>query len=77
MDITDFTSIGIVGIALSTIIEIVKNKYSPESLTTKLITISLSIVLGTGYVLLANTPLWPTIIGVLGVASAFYAIFIK
>ncbi len=77
MEFSDFTNISIVGIALSVLIEGIKRFYLPESLTTKAITIGLSILFGTGYVLLANTPIFPTIISILGVASAFYAIFIK
>ena len=75
--INDFVGIGIVGMALSLIVEGIKMKWGPTSNTTKALTVVLALVLGTGYYFLSNTIWWQTILGVIAAASAFYAFLLK
>jgi hypothetical protein len=75
MEISDFVSIAIVGTALSVFIEIIQSKFGTTSSTTKGITIALSVLVGTLFVLLKDTNVWQTIIGVLASASTVYAMF--
>jgi hypothetical protein len=77
MQAIDFLGISIVGVALSFLIEVIKSHYGTESSATKGITLTLAIVFGTGYYFLQVTPFFPTVIGVLAVASTFYAFFLK
>lgn len=72
-----FASIAIVGAALSVIINLIKGKFGTDTGTTKAITIGLSIVLGLAYYFLEGTAIWKSILGILGAASAFWAIFLK
>jgi hypothetical protein len=72
-----FLQIGIVGTGLSVAIQIIKEKYGTESDTTRGITIGLSIVLGTGYYFLVGTPYWLPIVGILGAATTFHALFLR
>lgn len=74
MNINDFISIGIIGAVLSTLIECVQRIFGVTSGWTKVLSISLSFVIGTAYYFLSTTPYWPTVLGVLGAASTVYAI---
>lgn len=75
--LTQLLSIGIVGSALSLVIQYVKTKWGMDSNTTKFATVALSLALGAGYYFLVNTPLWLPLVGVLGAASTFYSLFLK
>lgn len=77
MDVNTFLQIGIVGIGLSALIEVIQGKFGTGSLFTKAITIVLSVALGSAWFFLQGTPLLETIIGILGVATVFYAFFLK
>jgi len=77
MDINIFLQIGIVGVALSGLIQFIKTKFITDPNTTKLLTIALAIVVGTLFYVLKSTPLWPTILGILGAASMVYAFLLK
>ena len=77
IDINDFLGIAIVGAALSAIVEFIKNKYGTASWVTKLLTVVLAILVGTGYYFLQGTGLLTTILGVLAAASTVYAYFLK
>lgn len=77
MEINDFLGIGIVGVALSLVIEWIKNRFGTYSVGTKAVTIGLSIVVGSAYFFLRDTSIWQTILGVLASASTFYALFMK
>ncbi len=75
MAINDFLAIGIVGTLLSIGVEYLQSKYGLGSDKTKFIAVVGSIVLGTGYVLVQNTAIFPTIILILGTASTIFALF--
>jgi hypothetical protein len=74
MDITNFLSIGIVGAVMSGIITMIKAKYPIDGYQTKLLTVTLSIVVGAVYVYLQSTPSFETIMVVLGSASTVYSL---
>lgn len=73
----EFLEIGIIGAIISIIIQIIKEKWGTESDTTKVLTIGLSIVIGSVYYFLQGTALWQSILGVLATASTFYALIIR
>lgn len=73
----DLLGIAIVGAGLSAVIQWLKIKFGAEGLAVKLLTILLAIIVGTLYVFLRDTAVWPTILGVLGAASTVYAFFLK
>lgn len=75
--IENFLGIGIVGAALSGIIQFIKVKWETSGLKVKLLTILLSVLVGWLYVALQGTPIWATILGVLAAASTVYAFFLK
>lgn len=77
MDINDFLGIGIVGVLLSAVIEVIQARLGSSSLKTKFITIGLSILVGGAYFLIRETVWWATILGVLASASTVYAILLK
>lgn len=73
----DFLGIMVVGTGLSLVVEMIRQRLGPDSQRTKLITIGLSVLVGTGYYLLRDTVLWQTVLGILMAASTVYAFFIK
>ncbi len=75
--IQTFLEISIVGTALSFVIEIIKMKFGPSSVTTKGITILLAFAVGAGIYLLSGTAIWLSVIGVLAAASTVYAFIFK
>lgn len=77
MDISSFLQIGIVGVALSTVVQVIKTQFGTDSLATKGITLFLAVILGAVVYFLWGTPVFAAIVGVLGVASTFYAFFLK
>lgn len=74
MEINDFLAIGIVGAALSLVIEYITNKYNTNATGGKTVAILLSIVVGGAYWFLSGTAIWQSILGVLAAASTVYAI---
>lgn len=76
IDINELVSIGIVGVFLSLAVEWIQQKYGVNGGKAKLLTILLSVLVGGIYYAIRETPLWPTIIGVLSAASTVYALFI-
>lgn len=77
IDVSDFVGIAVVGAGLSLVIQYFKKAFGTNSMTTKVMTIALSIVVGGAYFALRQTIWWQTIIGVLAAASAFYAFLLK
>lgn len=77
MEIQDFSQLLIVGSAISLSIQYVKNRWGTKSQMTKALTLGLAVVVGGAYVLLRDTSLWQTILQILIVSSAFYALFLK
>ncbi len=72
-----FLQIGIVGTALSFLIQWIKIKFGTDSMKTKGITILLSVFLGAVIYFLAGTTIWLAIVGVLTTASTVFAFFLK
>lgn len=68
-----FLSIGIVGAALSMAIQYIQNRWGAEGMTTKLIVLGGSVVLGAAVWFLQGTEIWQSILGVLAAASTVYA----
>lgn len=77
MDINNFFGIAIVGVLASVIIEAVTRLAATRPLASKLVAIAVSVALGTGYYFAQQTAWWPTVITILGIASAVYALFFK
>jgi putative flippase GtrA len=75
--LTQFLQIGIVGTALSFVVQLIKEYYGTTSDATRIITIALSIGCGVIFYFTVNTPLWLPIVGILSTATTFYALFIK
>jgi len=73
----EFLQIGIVGVALSGLVQLIKMKTGTNSAGAMWLTILLSIVLGGAYFFLKDTNVWESILGVLAASSAFYNFFIK
>jgi hypothetical protein len=69
--------IALVGVALSAIIEVVKNKFGTEGYITKAITIGLALLIGGIIYFLQDTAFWETFLGVLATASTVYAFLLK
>lgn len=77
MQIGDFLGISIVGVFLSSIVEVIKLHLGPTSGVTKVLTVMLAVIIGSLYWWLASTVWWTTILGVLASASTVYALFWK
>ena len=77
MEVTEFLSIGIVGVFVSVIIELITVKLSTRPIWSKAVTIIVSLAFAGLYVWVRNTSFFPTVVTVLGVASTVYALFIK
>lgn len=77
MPLQDLLQIGIVGAALSGVVQLLKAKLGTDSLKTKLLTVGLAVVTGGTYWLLRDTDLLKTIVGVLVSASTVYALLLK
>lgn len=71
----DFLMIGIVGVAVSFLVEFIQNQYGTNSAKTRGISIGLAVLLGGIYTILKDTVWWTTILGVLGSASTVFAMF--
>ena len=71
--VSSFLSIGIVGAALSYVIQYVQEKFGAEGNETKIIAITGSVFLGGVVWALQGTEIWASIIGVLAAASTVYA----
>lgn len=72
--IEEFLAIGIIGVGLSIIIEWIQQKFGTDSKETKLLSIVLSIGIGSVYIFFKDTVWWTTILGILGSASTMYAL---
>lgn len=74
MDISQFIAITVVGGFLTAVIDIIKSQWGTSSNQTKLVTLALSVVVGTVYVWLQSTPYFQTVVLILGAASTVYAL---
>lgn len=77
MDVTAFLQIGIVGVALSGVIQYIKTKFGTESLTTMAITVVASLAIGGGYFYLQGTDLLDKALEVLASATLAYNFIIN
>lgn len=77
MEIQDFSQLLVVGTATSLLINYLKNRFGTETNTTKALTLLLAVIVGGAYVYLRDTNAWQTIIQVLVVSSAVYALFLR
>jgi len=77
MEIQDFSQLLVVGTATSLLINYLKNRFGTETNTTKALTLLLAVLVGGAYVYLRDTNAWQTIIQVLVVSSAVYALFLR
>lgn len=75
MEITDIIGIGLVGTLVSSIIQLIKNTFGVDSLTSKILVIMLSIVLGTIYFFLRDTAFLGTVVAILMVSQTIYGLF--
>lgn len=73
--LTEFTSIGIVGIVLSLVIEVITRFWATKPLTSKVIAVIAAVIVGVIYTLLRQTVWWTTILAILGAASTVYSLF--
>lgn len=76
MDIQAFLSITIIGAFLSVIIDVITSKISNPPIT-KLITITLAVIVAGLFVWVKNTPYFQTVVLVLGSASIVYGFFLN
>ena len=76
MEISAFLEIGVIGVALSLVVEYIKTKATSD-LDMRAVVLALSVVVGTGYWIVADTAYYQSVIGVLSAASTVYAIFLK
>lgn len=74
MNINDFLGIAIIGVALSLIVQAIKNVFGTSSLKTKGLTILLSIIVGAGYYFVRQTAWYEPILGILSAASTTWAL---
>ena len=77
VQIQDIFGLAIVGVALTTGIQALKNKFGGDSTRTKLITVAAAILLGAGYWALRDTDILVNFLGILGTASTIYALFVN
>lgn len=77
MDVSQLLTIGIVGSALTGVVQIIKQMYGTEGTTTKLITIGLAVVIGALLYALQGSVYWPTLLGIIMVSQTIYSFFLK
>jgi len=75
--IEDFLGIAVVGGLLSVIMEWISEKFGVQAVAAKILVVILSLVVGSVYVFLKDTPWWSTVVGVLMASSTVYALLIK
>ncbi len=75
---TDFTSVVILGVLTSGIVQFIKNRFGTDSNKTKLVLVAISLILGGAYFFIqSNEYLLQVVISIVGIASAIYSLFIK
>lgn len=73
MNVQDFLAIGVVGAAMSVVMQYLK---TTSGLKSKMMAVGLSVVVGTAYVFVRDTSWFPTVLEVLATASTVYALFL-
>ena len=77
MELTDILSLTVVGVALSTTINLVKEKFKTSTNGSKAITVLLSLAVGGAYAWLKKADLLESTVSVLASASTVYALLLK
>ena len=77
MQIQDVLQLAVVGAAVALLIQYLKNRFSLSANGIKALTVIISLIIGTGYILLRNTSAWETITEILTTASTVWAFFLK
>lgn len=77
MNLNDFLEIAIIGVVLSLFVQAIKDSTILNALGKKLVTVVLALILGTFYYFASQASWWSAFLGILGVASTFYALFLK
>lgn len=74
MDITSFIVIGAI---VSVIVQIIKSKYGTNSTGTLVAVTGISLIAGTAYYFIKDTPYLQTVLSILGFAGAVYTYIIR
>ncbi len=77
LDPNELMGIAIVGVALSLLVNHLKEVFQTSSFGTKLLTLALSVLVGGTYYWVRQTIWWVPTLGVLTSASTVYAFFLK
>lgn len=77
MDATQLLTIGIVGAALTGIVQFIKQVYGTDGNATKFLTIGLALLFGFIVYSLEGSVYWPSILGILMVSQTVYAFFLR
>ena len=73
MDIQTFLAIGIVGLACSLLVEAITRYYATKPLISKLVSVGVCLVIGTGFYFGSHATWWASFLGVLASASTVYS----
>ena len=71
----NFLAIGIIGTLISIIFEKTKKKWGVESDESKMVMISVSILVGAIYYFFSSLAVWQSVLGILAASSTMYAMF--
>lgn len=74
MEITQYL---IIGVAVSMLVQWLKNKYGTDSNKTLIIVLGLSIITGSVYYFIKDTNYYQTILSILAMAGAFYTYILQ
>jgi len=77
MNITDFLSIGIIGVISTFIVSYLKEKLGTNGWGTKIVVIALALILGGGFTWLRQTSYFETVVEILSASTLVYAFFLK
>ena len=77
MTIDNFIAVGVVGAALSFVVQVIKTKLNTSPLISKGLTIILAVAVGGIYFWIRSTVWWETILGILASATTVWAFFLR
>lgn len=67
----------IVGSFVSILMQFLRSRFNIGENASKLLLLTISLIISAVVVLLVNTAIWPTLVAILGGASTAYGIFVK
>lgn len=67
----------IVGVIVSSLAQIIKNKFGTSGTKTQIVVLAISIVAATAFFFLKDTVYWESLLAIFGFAGAVYAYFFK